>query len=81
MRRLRMLESEGQVIRGEGTITVAGKALAVRVGDIVFAGLGETRHVQGPSSAASAELVLWTVGVAMDHGVDEAADCTALAPP
>ena len=69
------------VLSGEGTITVAGKALAVRAGDIVFAGLGETRHVQGPSNAASAELVVWTVGVAMDHGVDEAADCTALAPP
>ena len=66
------------MLSGEGTIAVAGDALAVRAGDIVFAGLGETRHVQGPSNAASAELVLWTVGVAMGHGVDEAADCTAV---
>ena len=39
-------------------------------------GPGSTR--QTPSNAASAELVVWTVGVAMDHGVDEAADCTAV---
>ena len=60
---------------GNGTLTINGEELPVRPGDIVFAGLGETRHIAGPTGEASAELVLWNVGVAMDFDVDEAADC------
>ena len=40
------------VTSGEGTITINGEALPVRGGDIVFAGLGETRHLAGPTNEA-----------------------------
>ena len=45
----------------------------------VFAGLGETREIEGPTNDANAELFLWNVGAAMDFDVDESADCTAIA--
>lgn len=45
----------------------------------VFAGLGETREITGPTNGANAELFFWNVGAAMDHDVDETADCTAVA--
>ena len=50
------------------------EALPVRAGDIIFAGLGESRHLAGSTNLASAELVLFNIGVAMDFSVDEAAD-------
>ena len=70
------------VLRGTGVITVGNDRLPVRKGDVVFAGLGEARQLAGPREGAKAkereELVLWNLGVAMDHHVDEAADCSSV---
>ena len=44
----------------------------------VFAGLAETREIKGPTNDANAELFMWNVGAAMDHDVDESADCTPI---
>jgi mannose-6-phosphate isomerase-like protein (cupin superfamily) len=71
-----MVEECFFIISGSGVISVAGEAVTVVAGDIVFAGLGETRHLAGSANQGTAELVLWNLGVAMDHDVDEATDCT-----
>ena len=73
-----LIEEVFFVLSGEGVITIAGEPLPVKAGDIVFAGLGESRYLAGPTGAASAELVLWNVGVAKDQTVDETADCNGI---
>eukprot|EP01043_Picozoa_sp_COSAG02_P006000 COSAG02_NODE_167_length_31944_cov_19.552237_7_plen_419_part_00 len=67
------------VLKGTGVITVGNDKLVVRKGDVIFAGLGEARQIAGPADGGPSdreELVLWNLGVAMDHHVDEAADCS-----
>ena len=70
------------MMSGSGVITIGEDRLNVTPGDVVFAGLGEPRQLVGPDGGeVEGELVLWNLGVAMDHHVDEADDCTGTTLP
>ena len=67
---------------GSGVITIGEDRLTVTSGDIVIAGLGEPRELKGPDDGeGGGELVLWNLGVAMDHHVNEADDCSGTTRP
>ena len=63
------------VISGSGSFTVEGVEVQVSEGDCVFAGLGEVRSCAADDGS---ELELFTVGVAVNGGINDAADATAV---
>ena len=63
------------VLSGTGTFTVDGVEVQVSEGDCVFAGLGEVRSLAADDGS---ELELFNVAVAVNGGIDDAADATAV---
>eukprot|EP01051_Picozoa_sp_SAG22_P005726 SAG22_NODE_350_length_11853_cov_3.693211_2_plen_150_part_00 len=65
------------VLAGRGTMHIGGETIEISKGDVVFAGLGETRSISNstaPAEVAAEPLELFNVGAAMSKGVDAESD-------